>query len=99
MFVPFFNEQDYKLDADRSGRGGLVVQRAIRTTNHCEFSATEAGTAWDDLVNWVDNGQRPAGDDVLNPKTVADPNFGCQFSDKAAFAAGTGTRRLYPACP
>jgi hypothetical protein len=47
----------------------------------------------------VDNGQRPAGDDVLNPKTVADPNFGCQFSDKAAFAAGTGTRRLYPACP
>jgi hypothetical protein len=99
MFVPFFNEQAYKLDADRNGRGGLVVQRAIRTTNHCEFSATEAGTAWDDLVNWVDHGKRPAGDNVLNRHVVADPNFGCQFSDKAAFAAGTGTRRLFPACP
>ena len=99
MFVPFFNEQLYKLDADRSGRDGLVVQRAIRTTNHCEFSPTEAGTAWDDLVNWVDDGQKPGGDNVLNPHVVADPNFGCRFSDKAAFAAGTGTRRLYAACP
>jgi hypothetical protein len=36
---------------------------------------------------------------VLDEAAVADPNFGCQFSDKAAFTAGTGTRRLYAACP
>jgi hypothetical protein len=97
MFVPFFNEQDFKLDADRSGSGDLVVQRAIRSTGHCEFSPTEAGTAWDDLVNWVDHAKKPAGDDVLNPTAVADPTFGCQFSDKAAY--GTGTRGLYSPCP
>ncbi len=99
LFVPFFNEQLYRLDVNRNGRGGLVVQRAIRTTNHCEFSPTEAGQAWDDLVTWTKTGKRPAGDDVLSPHTVANPDYGCQFSDKAAFAAGTGTRRLYAACP
>jgi fermentation-respiration switch protein FrsA (DUF1100 family) len=99
MFVPFSMEQAYRQDIDQTNRGDLVVQRAIRSVNHCEFSATEAGTAWDDLVSWVHTGNRPAGDDVLNPQVVADPNFGCQFSDKAAYAAGTGTRRLFAACP
>jgi len=99
LFVPFSMEQAYRQDVDRTNRGDLVVQRAIRSVNHCEFSPTEAGTAWDDLVAWVHTGNRPAGDDVLNAKVVADPTFGCQFSDKAAFAAGTGTRRLFPACP
>jgi len=99
LFVPFSMEQAYRQDVDHTNRGDLVVQRAIRSVNHCEFSPTEAGTAWDDLVAWVHTGNRPAGDDVLNAKVVADPTFGCQFSDKAAFAAGAGTRRLFPACP
>jgi hypothetical protein len=99
MFVPFVNEQQYAQDVKRTGQSGLVVQRAIRTTQHCEFSPTEAGTAWDDLVRWVHGGAKPAGDKVTEPAVVADPNFGCQFSDKAAFTAGTGTRRLYAACP
>jgi hypothetical protein len=99
LFVPFSMEQAYRQDVDHTNRGDLVVQRAIRSVNHCEFSSTEAGTAWDDLVAWVHTGNRPAGDDVLNPTAVADPTFGCQFSDKAAFTAGTGTRRLFAACP
>jgi fermentation-respiration switch protein FrsA (DUF1100 family) len=99
LFVPFSMEQAYRQDVDQTNRGDLVAQRAIRSVNHCEFSSTEAGTAWDDLVSWVHTGNRPAGDDVRNAAVVADPNFGCQFSDKAAFAAGTGTRRLFAACP
>jgi len=99
LFVPFSNEQIYQHDVRRNSRTRLVVQRAIRTTNHCEYSNTEAGTAWDDLVHWVRTGIRPAGDDVTDAQAVADPNFGCRFSDKAAFTAGTGTRRLYAACP
>jgi hypothetical protein len=97
MFVPFSMEQRYAEDAARHLQSFNVVQRAIRSTNHCEFSATEAGTAWDDLVAWVHTGKRPAGDKVLDKAAVADPNFGCQFTDKAAF--NTGTRRLYAACP
>jgi len=96
LFVPFSMEQAYARDVAHHGKSRDLVQRAIRTTNHCEFSPAEAGVAWDDLVTWVHTGQAPAGDDVLNP---SHPDFGCRFSDKAAYNAGTGTRRLYAACP
>ncbi|SNS65311.1 hypothetical protein SAMN05421812_101271 [Asanoa hainanensis] len=95
LFVPFGNELQYKADVDRNGRGRLVVQRAIRSTEHCEFSPTEVGTAWDDLVTWVRHDRKPAGD-RLDPKSVAAPDYGCRFSDRAAYT--TGTRRLYAAC-
>ena len=80
------------------------MQRAIRATGHCEFSPVEAGTAWDDLVTWVQDGTRPDGDDVLDADTVADPAYGCRFSDPAAYAnAGPpsqdDTRRLFDPCP
>jgi hypothetical protein len=99
LFVPFANEQAYAKDVERNRGSSLLAQRAIRTTGHCEFSASEAGTAWDDLVRWRTTGKRPAADTVSDAATVARPDYGCQFSDRAAYAAGTGTRRLYPACP
>ncbi|MEU5906982.1 hypothetical protein [Micromonospora sp. NPDC047527] len=98
LFVPFSMEQAYATDVARHGRSRLVVQRAIRTTQHCEFSPAEAGAAWDDLVSWVRTGKRPAGDTVVDPAVVARADYGCRFSDRAAYAAGVGTRRLYPAC-
>ena len=96
LFVPFSMEQIYRADVARHGRAGLVVQRAIRAAQHCEFSSVEAGQAWDDLTAWVRRGVKPAGDDVTRPGAA---EFGCRFSDPAAFAAGVGTRRLFPACP
>ncbi|MDG4825967.1 hypothetical protein O7635_29310 [Asanoa sp. WMMD1127] len=96
LFVPFSNELQYKADVDRNGRGRLVVQRAIRAVEHCEFSPAEVGAAWDDLVTWVRHDRRPAGD-RLDPRSVAAPDYGCRFSDRAAYT--TGTRRLFPACP
>ena len=97
-FVPFSMEQIYAKEARRHHESRLVVQRAIRTAQHCEFSDVEAGNAWNALRHWVATGRRPAGDDVTNPHVVARENFGCRFSDKAAYQAGTGTRRLFPAC-
>lgn len=99
MFVPFSMEQIYASEVARQHRSRLLVQRAIRTTQHCEFSAAEAGTAWDDLVRWIDTGRRPAGDVTTNPRIVAGADYGCRFSDPAAYAAGTGTRRLFEPCP
>ncbi|MGW0807832.1 hypothetical protein [Nonomuraea sp. NPDC002799] len=96
-FVPFSMEQYYRADVSRHGRGGLLVQRAIRAVGHCEFSAAEVGAAWDDLVRWERGGPRPAGDDVMDAATVADPDYGCRFSDPAAWP--TGTRSLFAACP
>jgi hypothetical protein len=32
-------------------------------------------------VSWIDTGKRAAGDNILHPKTVASPLFGCRFTD------------------
>ncbi|TCO47389.1 alpha/beta hydrolase family protein [Actinocrispum wychmicini] len=98
MFVPFAMEQDYRADAARNGQTRFVVQRAIRTAGHCEFSDKEAGAAWNDLVAWVDHGRKPAGDVIDDRSAVAAPDFGCRFTDKSAYN-GPGTRKLFPACP
>jgi hypothetical protein len=100
LFVPISMEQVYA----REVGDGPLVQRAIRTVGHCEFSAVEAGKAWDDLVAWTNGGPRPAGDRLTDATAVASPTFGCRFSDPAAFAAAgppsaSDTRRLFPPCP
>ncbi len=99
LFVPFSMEQDYARDVARHNHHEAVVQRAIRSVQHCEYTPTEVGTAWDDLVHWVRDGVQPLGDNILDPAAVADPNFGCQFTDKAAWAANFMTSRLFAACP
>ncbi|MFG2001824.1 hypothetical protein ACGFNU_22000 [Spirillospora sp. NPDC048911] len=99
LFVPFSMERAYLADVTRHGRSRLLVQRAIRAAQHCEFTAAEAGAAWDDLSRWVHGGPRPAGDDVGNPQVIASADYGCRFSDRDAYTAGSGTRRLYTPCP
>jgi hypothetical protein len=91
LFVPFAMEQDYARDAIAAGSSDLLVQRAIRGRAHCEFLPGELTTAFDDLVNWVENGVKPAGDDILDPVAVANPTFGCQFTPI--------THPLVPPCP
>lgn len=80
LFVPFHMEQIYKRRAIASGVGDLLVQRAIRDPQHCGFSQTEIEEAFADLVNWVETGMKPAGDDVLDPAEVAAEDYGCQFT-------------------
>jgi hypothetical protein len=81
LFVPFSMEVDYERDVRKQGNKQLLVQRAIRGVGHCDFTAFELTTGFDDLTNWVETGQRPAGDDVRHPKAVADDDYGCRFSD------------------
>ncbi len=88
LFVPFLMEQVYAQRVADSGRSDLLVQRAIRGVGHCDFTATELVTGFSDLVKWVEDGTRPAGDDVLTPAVVAAPSYGCAFT--------TATRNLGP---
>ncbi|HEY0821623.1 MAG TPA: alpha/beta hydrolase, partial [Rhizobacter sp.] len=92
----------YRERAVARGNGNWLVQRAIRAPSHCDFTLAEQTNAFDAMVNWSDNGVVPAGDDVLNPATVADPNYGCAFSttpvsgvDSAGLIA---VRAAMPAC-
>lgn len=94
LFVPFHMEQIYARNAAAHGKSELLVQRAIRDVLHCGFTVDEESQAFDDLVNWVVNGVKPAGDDILNPAAVADPAFGCQFT-----AGFSPFRAGLPACP
>jgi pimeloyl-ACP methyl ester carboxylesterase len=63
LFVPISQEQEYLAAATAAGAAELLVQRAIRASGHCQFSDDELTTAFDDLVAWVEEGVRPAGDD------------------------------------
>lgn len=65
LFVPISLEQSYRRIVEGAGAGDLLVQRAIRRAGHCTFSQEERIAAFEDLVKWVDSGQKPAGDDLL----------------------------------
>jgi dienelactone hydrolase len=100
LFVPFSQEQIYAQRVADQGSSDLLVQRAIRDIVHCEFTEEEYTTAFSNLVDWVETGEKPPGDDVLNPDVVSDPLFGCQFtsedrdySDFALFGL------VIPTCP
>ena len=65
LFVPISLEQSYRKMVDRAGDGDLLVQRAIRRAGHCNFSERERTQGFEDLVRWVEQGQKPGGDDLL----------------------------------
>ncbi len=75
LFVPISMEQEYLARVKAAGRQDLLVQRAVRSAGHCSFSPQEIDRGWDDLVGWVQNGRRPAGEDLshIDPATVGLP--------------------------
>ncbi|HEX6923568.1 MAG TPA: hypothetical protein VF149_07055 [Bacillales bacterium] len=80
LFVPFSMEQVYAKEVAAHGKSDLLVTRAIRDVQHCGFTGDEITTAFSDLVDWVENGVKPEGDNILSPKAVADPKFGLKFT-------------------
>nr|WP_295784565.1 alpha/beta hydrolase [Rhodoferax sp.] len=104
MYVPFGLEQSYLARATAKGHANLLVQRAIRGAGHCDFTVAEQVRAFADLARWVEQGVKPAGDDVATPSTVANPAYGCAFTDNdfgaddvAAVKAARAPGKL-PAC-
>lgn len=91
LFVPVLNEVVYAENVRAKGKSNLLVQRAVRGVLHCDFTPAEFSRAFIDLVQWVELGDKPQGDDFLDPAAVADPEFGCAFTD--------GPHTLGTACP
>jgi pimeloyl-ACP methyl ester carboxylesterase len=102
LYVPFKMEQSYKRRADALGTSGMLVQRAIRGISHCDFTIAEQVAAFDAMIKWEQQGVKPAGDDVLTPSVVADPQYGCKFTDNTRSqddsSAVIATRGTLPQC-
>jgi pimeloyl-ACP methyl ester carboxylesterase len=81
LFVPFSMDQHYDQLMVAHGQGGLFVDRAIREVTHCGYTTSELSAGFSALVSWIATGVRPAGDDILDPRAVASPLFGCRFTD------------------
>jgi hypothetical protein len=103
LMIPFSEEQIYARRVAAQGGSDLLVQRAIREILYCDFTQEEYISAFTDLVNWTENGVKPTGDDILDPASVADPNFGCQFTsedrDYSWVEGMLGITIEIPACP
>ena len=97
IFVPFNMQQVYRqrLNAAGTARADRVVHRAIRGATHCDFTNAEMAAAFDDLVRWVKQGTKPAGDDVLTAATVAAATYGCTHTKNTFHPVdeATGTTR------
>ena len=83
-------EQYYRRIVDAAGAGDLLVQRAIRRAGHCVFSQDERTSAFDDLVKWVEQGQKPAGEDLTGDLTDAGRAF------TTPLLTGRSRRRPHP---
>lgn len=77
LFVPIHLEQSYREKVEAAGAGDLLVQRAIRDGGHCKFSEQELVTAFEDLVAWVEDGVKPAGEDLTGDLR----NAGLEFTN------------------
>lgn len=84
LFVPFHMQQEYARRVAAKGNAHNLVQRATRDYGHCTFTPPELVRTFSDLVQWVEGGIKPAGDNVLDPAAVAHPNFGCTYTDKVS---------------
>ena len=83
LFVPLSMDQQYDAMMVAHGQGSLFVDRAIREVTHCGYTTTELSSAFAALVSWIHTGARPAGDNILDARTVSSPLFGCQFTDSS----------------
>jgi pimeloyl-ACP methyl ester carboxylesterase len=75
LFVPIHLQQILNRAVVAAGRQELLVQRIYRIPGHCRFSVEEQWRAFDDLVQWVRAGKKPAGDNVMGDLRNAGTTF------------------------
>ena len=76
-----FNSDVFRRSANPQARNRNGLAQVPVTTGESGFTGAELVSAFVDLVAWVELGIKPAGDDFLDPAAVADPDFGCAFTD------------------
>lgn len=74
-WVPISLEDEFRRIVEAAGNGDMLVQRAVRASGHCDFSAQEIAAAAADLFNWVEDGIKPAGEEISPPLEDAGLDF------------------------
>ncbi|MBI4571508.1 MAG: alpha/beta fold hydrolase [Chloroflexi bacterium] len=94
--VPINQQQVLRHKVEAAGEGDLLIQRIVQDSRHCGFTNGEWEQGLADLIAWVEEGKKPAGDDVLaddlsdiGTKFSLAPRFG---SDEAAAVVGADKR-------
>jgi len=67
--VPAAGAFAYALAAQRAGHADHFVQQSVDRAGHCVFEPDEVAHAFDQLVDWVDAGRRPASGMVPRQST------------------------------
>jgi len=103
MYVPFRMAQIH-YNRSQAGTGkNWLVQRAIRGISHCDFTVSEQVAALDAMLKWEQQGIKPTGDDVVTAATVANANYGCNFTINTTTQDDSATigavRAALPPCP
>lgn len=80
LFVPIAMQQIYSERVAANGDPDLLVQRVVRDVGHCTFSIEEEAQALEDLLVWIDEGRKPAGDELTDDEMLAADDFGCTFT-------------------
>ena len=75
LYVPVHLEQILNRAVTAAGKQSLLAQRLYRIAGHCQFTADEQATSFDDLVKWVRDGVKPAGDNVFGDLRDAGRTF------------------------
>jgi pimeloyl-ACP methyl ester carboxylesterase len=74
----FSSSQELRRRAEAKGKGKLLVQRAIEAPQHCfdgGMSGAEIDESFQALVDWVEQGKKPEGEDLLGDVSNAGAKF------------------------
>ncbi|HEX8726434.1 MAG TPA: hypothetical protein VF737_13685 [Gemmatimonadaceae bacterium] len=59
-FVPYFHETALAERVQAAGYSDMLVQRGVPVFTHCDLDASLVMSSFQDLVNWVTTGNKPA---------------------------------------
>lgn len=92
--VPIEQARILQRRVDAAGKSDLLVQRVFSDPGHCGFTTAEQEASFDDLVAWVEQGEKPQGEDALIDDLRAlggtfelTPRFGSREADAVPGAA------------
>ncbi|MDP9238426.1 MAG: tannase/feruloyl esterase family alpha/beta hydrolase [Chloroflexota bacterium] len=74
----FSSSQELRRRVEAKGKGALLVQRAIQSPQHCfkeGMTQREIAASFQALVDWVEGGKKPDGEDLLGDVSNAGAKF------------------------